>query len=84
MIQYARSSYYYNNVYVSAPLFSAVCTGRCQNGGVCVYENAMAGCKCLEGFSGELCEIGLLYFNQFIPSRMLDYYFLPNLQRNKK
>ena len=56
------------------PLFSAVCAGRCQNGGVCVYENAMAGCKCLEGFSGELCEIGILYFNQFMPYIMLDYY----------
>ena len=46
---------------ICVPLFSAVCTGRCQNGGVCVYENAMAGCKCLDGFSGELCEIGIIY-----------------------
>ena len=36
----------------------AICDPACENGGTCTAPNA---CECLEGYSGDQCEIGMVF-----------------------
>ena len=47
------SMFYSSNIWLINILFPAICTVRCQNGGVCIAPDT---CHCPDGLSGDHCQ----------------------------
>ena len=40
----------------------------CQHGGTCVDYDNYYTCECMEGYSGQDCQVSLYFFNSFLAS----------------
>ena len=70
----AKNNMFTTTIYIFAGKTESCLSNPCKNNATCINEGENFTCYCKEGFTGNLCQIGLYFL---VDRYLVDYYYWP-------